>query len=384
VGGKLVVGDIPFVDDQGVVHRDGVLVMPLTLAGDMTKQPPDHAAHFVGGIPCDSTGAELRKIINSRGGQDLGDELVASCSFSMKPIGKNNFDDYHEKVIKYVAAIAGHAAVLDPAAKATVFRPVVPDDVDEGRFNYIDTASSRSGIGALNERLKNERVAIVGLGGTGEYILDFVAKTPVAQIHPFDGDEFLTHNAFRGPGAPTLAELNEAPLKVDHFYSIYSKMHTGIEPHPYDIDETNADQLRDMTFVFLAIDDAPAKEPIVTALLSFGIPFVDVGMGVEVISDRLIGIVRTTTGTPEKSDHISARVSFATTAFEGEYRSNIQIAELNARNASDAVISWKKYRGVYANLGNEHFTALSVATNHVVNADQLPPADDAIGDGRAA
>jgi hypothetical protein len=39
---------------------------------------------------------------------------------------------------------------------------------------------------------------------------------------------------------------------------------------------------------------------------------------------------------------------------------------------------------VYANLGNEHFTALSVATNHVVNADQLPPADDAIGDGRAA
>lgn len=371
VGGKLVVSDIPFVDSEGILHRDGALAMPLTLAGDITKQPPDHTAHFIGGIPCDSTAAELRKVINGRERHELGDELVAACSFSMKPIGKNNYDDYYEKVTMYVAAIAGHAAVLDATAKATVFRPIVPDDGDGSPFKYIDTASSRAGMDALNEKLKDERIAIVGLGGTGEYILDFVAKTHVVEIHVFDGDEFLTHNAFRAPGAPTLTELDEAPLKVDHFNAIYSNMRTGIVSHPYPINACNVGELREMTFVFVAIDDAPSKEPIVTALLQFGIPFVDVGMGVEMVDDQLTGIVRTATCTPEKSDHIASRISFRDPGIEGDYRTNIQIAELNARNASDAVIRWKKLRGIYADLGTEHFSALSITTNHVVNADPL-------------
>ena len=59
-------------------------------------------------------------------------------------------------------------------------------------------------------------VAIIGLGGTGGYILDFVAKTPVKQIRLFDPDVFLSHNAFRAPGAPMLEELRDAPKKVDY------------------------------------------------------------------------------------------------------------------------------------------------------------------------
>ena len=38
-------------------------------------------------------------------------------------------------------------------------------------------------------------------------------------------------------------------------------------------------------------------------------------------------------------------------------RRNIQIAELNARNASDAVIRWKKYRGIYADMTGEQSSA---------------------------
>ena len=70
-----------------------------------------------------------------------------------------------------------------------------------------------------------ERVAIVGLGGTGSYVLDFVAKTPVQEIHLFDGDEFLTHNAFRAPGAASLEALRRKPKKVDYLAAIYSNMH---------------------------------------------------------------------------------------------------------------------------------------------------------------
>lgn len=369
VRGRLAVDDVPFVDDKSTVHHNGTLVMSLTLAGEITTPPDDHTAYFVGGVPCDTHGLPLKHIINNANTVDLGDGLVASCYFSAKPTEPGKYSDYHQKVTVYIAHIAGPACSLDASANPRRFRPVVLEDDDDGPFKYLDTASSRAGIDALNERLKPERVAIVGLGGTGEYILDFVAKTHVAQIHVFDEDHFRSHNAFRAPGAATLAQLDADPLKVEHFADVYGNMRAGIVPHPYRIDTTNADELRDMSFVFIAIDDALSKEPIIDALLKFGIPFIDVGIGVETIDGRLTGIVRTTTSTPEKNDHISSRVCFAEAAVEDDYRSNIQIAELNALNASYAVIRWKKYREIYADLGTEHHSTFSIATNHTVNAD---------------
>jgi hypothetical protein len=369
-GAKLVVRDIPFVDSEGAVHHDGVLVMPLTLAGDVAEPPSDHTASFAGGIPCDSTGRKLTAIINSEGVADLGHGIVSSCTFSMKPTtNSGKYPDFHQKVTKYVAAISSPVTDLDPDATARLHRPVTPDQDDGTPFHYLDTASSRAGIDAVNQRLQDERVGIVGLGGTGEYILDFVTKTLSPEIHIFDGDEMLTHNAFRAPGAPSLDQLNAKPLKVDHFAGIYSQMHKGIVTHPYAVTADNVGELLGLTFVFLSIDDAEAKAPIIKALVDAGIPFIDVGMGIELVNGRLTGIVRTTTITPEMHDH-AGTIPTVEGGAEGEYRSNIQIAELNARNAADAVIRWKKYRGVYADLGGEHTSSLKVATNHVINTDR--------------
>jgi tRNA A37 threonylcarbamoyladenosine dehydratase len=83
---------------------------------------------------------------------------------------------------------------------------------------------------------KVKRLALVGLGGTGSYVLDFVAKTPVSEIHLYDKDPFLQHNAFRAPGAPSLAELEAQTPKATWFKDIYSKMHSGIVDHPVYID----------------------------------------------------------------------------------------------------------------------------------------------------
>lgn len=368
VGGHLAVRDLPHVDAVGVVHRDGVLLMDLTLAGDVTTTPRDHTASFGPRIPCDRKARELTTIINGRGDRTVGDVHVA-CSMSMKPVPAGNYGDFYEKVTKYVAAIAGHATGLDSTATAQVFRPVVPDEKD-GPFKYLDTASARAGTDAVNDKLRGERVGIVGLGGTGEYVFDFVAKTHVEVIHVFDGDQFLTHNAFRGPGAPSLEQLREAPLKVDHFAAIYRCMRDGIVTHPYAITGDNVEELVTLTFVFVCIDDPASKAPIIDALISHGVDFIDVGMGVELVDGTLTGIVRTTLVTPEKHDHVGDRISTADSGDGGEYRSNIQIAELNARNASDAVIRWKKLRGVYADLGGEHFTAFTITTNNVINDDR--------------
>jgi hypothetical protein len=52
-------------------------------------------------------------------------------------------------------------------------------------------------------------------------------KTAVSEIHVFDGDVVLQHNAFRAPGAPTLSQLQAKPQKVNHLFELYSNMHSG-------------------------------------------------------------------------------------------------------------------------------------------------------------
>jgi hypothetical protein len=145
-------------------------------------------------------------------------------------------------------------------------------------------------------------------------------------------------------------------------------MRTGIVAHPYHLTDTNLSELDTMTFVFLAIDDAPAKKPVITALIERGIPFVDAGMGVQEVGQRLTGIVRTTTCTPAKHDHVATRIA-VTDGADDDYHLNIQIAELNAYNACMTVIRWKKLRDFYADLGLEHQSTYSIGTNHVVNED---------------
>jgi len=374
VGGKLVVRDVPYVDADGAVHHDGFLVMPLELAGEKAQAPADHTASFGGGTPCKADGSNLNTIINGRRRNDLGGGVVTECTFSMKPdTTGGKYPDFYEKVTKYVAAITGHATKVDRNATARLGRPIPSEDDDPSPFKYRNTASSRAGIDALNAKLAHERIAIIGLGGTGQYILDYVATTEVATIDVFDADDLRSHNAFRAPGALSLDELNAAPRKVDHFVATYSKMRVGITAHPYAIDEDNVEELRDMTFVFVAIDHAEAKKPIIDALGRFGIPYVDVGMGVEAIDGRLTGSLRTTIVTPEKNDHAAERIPVVDVAGPDDYRTNVQIAELNARNASDAVIAWKQYRGFYADLGTEHHSVYTIATNYIVNDDRVAP-----------
>jgi hypothetical protein len=367
--GYLLVRDVPYVTADRKVKR-GTLVSNLSLAGEVTARPNPHVAYFMGEYPCNADGGPIEQMRLGSQRQDLvANEVIVDHSFSSKP-PCGFYADYYEKMTTYVAILVTQAQALDPTATARTF-PAIPDDGEDSVFRYTDTASSRADIVLVTSKLAVGKVAIVGLGGTGAYVLDLVAKTPVKEIHVFDGDSFSQHNAFRSPGAASIEDLRAKPSKVAYFNAVYSRMHRGMVPHESFVDASNLMLLDDMTFVFICVDDGPAKKVIVERLLDRSIPFVDVGMGVDMRDGNMLaGILRVTTSTTRKNNHVYDRISFAS---EGNglnvYAKNIQIADLNALNAALAVVKWKKLFGFYADLADEHHSAYTIDGNHLTNED---------------
>jgi hypothetical protein len=281
-----------------------------------------------------------------------------------------SYADYYQKMTTYIDIISGPAKEIDPTSTARTNPIVVPDD-GESVFNYLDTASTKAGIVVANDKLAVGKLAIVGLGGTGSFVLDLAAKTPVEEIHLFDRDTFTNHNAFRSPGAPSLDDLRNKQKKVDYFRDLYSHMRKAIIAHDCFIDESTIDLLHGMAFVFLCIDKGCAKRLIVERLEEWGIPFIDVGMGIQLNDDSSLGgIFKITTSTPNKRDHVRSLVAFSDGAAINEYSRDIQIADLSALSAALAVIKWKKLRGFYHDREKEHHSMYTIDGNQLLNEEK--------------
>ncbi|MCF8296771.1 MAG: hypothetical protein K9J13_04430, partial [Saprospiraceae bacterium] len=130
----------------------------------------------------------------------------------------------------------------------------------------------------------------------------------------------------------------------------------------------NIELLKGFSYVFICIDSNSAKEIILSKLIDVGIPFFDVGLGLEIADESLIGMLRVTTGTPSKHDHIPSRIG-TVDVDDNEYSTNIQIADLNALNALMAIIKWKKMSGFYNDLKEEHHSTYTINTSQLINED---------------
>jgi len=362
--GLLVMRNVPYVNEQREVKL-GTLISSLTLAGDETRPPDTHVAFFDGDFPCAADGTRIQQIAHQTLDQDLGHGLRARHSFSSKPA--TGYTDYYHKMSTYAAILSAPAELLKPGVTPRVFR--VPEDEENTVFNYTETASDRVGIGALTERFVNERIAVIGAGGTGSYVLDLVSKTPVREIRVFDSDEFLQHNAFRAPGAPSIEELRDAPSKADYFKGIYSKMHRGITVHPA-LDAGNVGLLDGITFAFVCIDAGEAKRAVIEKLEAINVSFIDVGMGLELVDGSLGGILRITVSVPGSRTQARARISLASGGEKDVYSSNIQVADLNALNAVLAVVRWKKLIGFYRDLEGELHSTYTTDGNMLLNGGE--------------
>lgn len=364
----LVMRSVPYVDASRQVKR-GILVS--TLPGSATVEaPPDtHQVWFSGEFPCDANGHHLNGIGNSSQHRVIGDGLSVNHHFSSKP-KTGQYRDHYEKMVTYATMLESPAAALEAGATARTGRIVASHD--DSPFHYFDNASGRASISSLSQKLRMNSIAIVGLGGTGSYVLDLLAKTPVEQIHLIDGDIFEQHNAFRAPGAASISDLQARRPKVEYYADVYSRLHRGIVAHHCYVEPDNLDLLQGHEIVFVCIDANEIKARIIKTLEVFETPFIDVGMGVDEVDDGLTGQLRTTLSTPTQRSHVHERHRIPLTPGQGNdiYSRNIQVCELNAMNACLAVIRWKKLCGFYQDTENEHYSLFCIDGNHLLNEDK--------------
>ena len=341
----VVVHNIPYVSTEGTV-AEGKFIIAISLSGE-TVTMSDHQIEFMGQFPCDSLGQPMKTVLSEvPTGNQILEGICSNYRFSNHPVDDPLNNSILAKLKHYESIITSEANILNPEATARVFAP--SQHIKESIFKYPDTNAGRAGIVEQANRLRGYKLGIVGLGGTGSHILDLLAKTPVAEIHLYDGDIFENHNAFRSPGAAQLDELRRRPLKAEHFKSKYDAIRDGVSSHAYYIDESNLAELSQLDFVFISIDSGLARKIIADYLNQAGIPFIDSGID---ISNRenntLEASSRVTLVSGENTDAAMDMLSYG--EIKGElYSSNVQIAEINSLNACHSIIEWKKFVGFYA------------------------------------
>lgn len=354
----LVIRDIPYLNSEGEL-KIGAIVSKLIFVDAVHVQQDDHQIYFCGSHPHEIDRSPIR---NLAGGPValplLASDIKVERSFSNKPIG--GFSDLFEKIESYVTIICGPAISLHGANPLT-FRAV--EEQSASVFKIRDTLTSRAEIGDLALLFSNDVIAIIGLGGTGSYLLDLVVKTPVKEIRAFDGDYFHVHNAFRSPGKLSDDELGKRKAEV--YQERYSEFHSSLSIMAKQVDNTSMQDLEGVTFAFVCVDKGQSRAEIVELLDQMKIPFIDCGMGLERAGTSISGTIRTTfIDCSERNSDDAKNYMPLTTQPDDVYRSNIQLAELNALNAAIALIKFKQIRGFYSDDNSFYHTLFTIDSLH--------------------
>ncbi len=364
--GHMVIRDIPYLNDQKEC-RIAAIVTKLEFVNKEKVIQTDHQIFFSGEIPYGLDGTMLNNLGGGSAQIPLDNDyqdIVVQRSFSNKPKTTGKFDNFFEKIESYVSIISGPAMELHDASPYTFNRnECISNDTV---FKFQDTLTSRAEISDLSGKLTNDVIAIIGLGGTGSYLLDLMVKTPVREIRGFDRDVYHVHNAFRSAGKLDESELGL--LKADVYQSRYENFREGIVLEPINIDEETAHKLDGVSFAFVCVDKGSARSEIFDILIEKGIPYIDVGMGLKrEKEDSLKGMLRTTYFPSDKAKELRKK-NLAEEADNPNdiYKSNIQISELNALNACLAIMKYKQLRNFYHDTQKGCHILFNIASMKVV------------------
>ena len=277
-----------------------------------------------------------------------------------------------EVIYRYAKQIMGAVAgsgCHDPASLA-----------DRGPFKIPNTFEARAAIGPVQDRIRDQRIAIIGLGGTGAYVLDLIAKTPVQAIHALDSDRVDWHNLMRAPGAPTDDEIEFLKKnrldKVAYYHAKYDSLREGIHVHAVRVDSSTrfAEFLSEypVDYAFVCIDqrkhcDSPRQDVVYAALSEAGVPFIDSGVSITLENDSVSGAVTTSA---YAAGSLAWQDAIPNAKVEGNapgYR-NVQLPEVNALAASLAVMEWRRRTEQYVSESASFLHRFRLETPRIVKA----------------
>lgn len=276
----------------------------------------------------------------------------------------------HDTVHRYAKRIVGEWAAAGHTGTASVTRT--------NPFKIPNTFEERAAIAPIQDRIRDQRIAIIGLGGTGAYVLDLLAKTPVPQIHLLDSDHFDWHTFMRAPGAPTEEEIEsqkkKAWDKVAYYAAKYDAFREGIRAHPVRVESSAwlAEFLsaNPVDCAFVCIDqlrdsDSPRQDVVYEALTDARIPFIDSGVSITIEGDSIRGAVTTSAYHAGSIEWQNAIPNARILNDEPGYR-NVQLPEVNALAAALAVMEWRRRTEQYVSESTSFLHKFRMEKPHIV------------------
>ena len=339
-GDTLTVGPIPYRLKNGAVGH-GELVCHVEREGERLRAPSDHTVGWVAEErPHTRNGELLANLIHHDGPQGWANGVTSICGMSRKA-HERGYGDYGEKMLAYARLIARETGKSWRRETAGV------GEVREGN-NMVDqeTGLTRSAIGDMDQLFRHEDLAVIGAGGTGGFIVDMIAKCNVASIDIYDDDVVSQHTQLRWPGVVNRRVVEEHKNKAEYLAELYaSRTNKNIKGHALRVGGPNLTMFRNKTMVFVAIDRGPDRREILTGLTGMAVNFIDCGIDLRRATDGLTASARVVRTAPD--DDYKKRIELVgrtpdKDAGEGMYEAAVQTAEINALNATMAVIAWKQ------------------------------------------
>lgn len=347
-GDHIAVAGVPYRQHDGASGLCQVTVWVLEDGRTMTAPPngsgATHAARL-GGV----TGGKAYRAEGEPVGNVIWTDNTHECVISIK-LDSGNYADAWHALLNYcsiVAAAAQAGGDQEPRQTGRIFK-----------FEVL--GENTPDIRAWEDKAGGQKIGIVGLGGVGLWLLDLMSKTNVGEIRVWDGDHIQGRNLVRAPG--WAGEDAVGQNKAEYFGELYSRFRNGISIYPEYLDPSSAsDSLDGLDFVFIAIDNTETRSALCERLEQAGVPFIDVGMGIERQQGEVRGSLQVFFS---GGDAGRWRIGIPTVVGVGEQEYHIlQLADLAALNASLAVGVWRRHTGQYAEDSKEWLIRYSVESN---------------------
>ena len=327
---RISLSEVPYRKKDGTAGRCQISID--TQDDGLTMKTPEHVSNARHAATLTGvSGGHAYQADGKPVGNVLWTDRANGCVISIMPDSGEYVNAWHALTV-YATRVAGPVGVAEREQVERLF---------EFEIEGEDSRDMR----IWRDRASGQKIGIVGLGGVGLWILDLVSKTYVSEIVIWDGDVIEGRNLLRAPGWANQEAIGKN--KAEYFGGHYQRFRKGISIHPeYWRPDQHMNVFDELDFVFIAVDKADVRTALCETLEQKGIPFIDVGMGIDLEQGRVRGSLQVFFSGEDPGRWRKA-IPTAEGAGGAKAYYDLQLADLGALNAALAVGVWRRHIGQY-------------------------------------